>query len=177
MRQLGSETRYDRPPDGILVRPENGDRRSPCLLACAGCAQRRRSAPSTSDSGLVRVVIVATTFGRSRQTLRFRAAILNSREWCKSFQRFPSKVDAPAKSCGLYVPSPEPRKIVLRTRGFLTAILVPFNIWLGAKDAGPLFPTSVASHERANVHPNAIVQVRLPADRLLCEGFQRTKMS
>ena len=83
----------------------------------------------------------------------------------------PSKSLPPAKVLRSLVPAPEPGIVRLVAGRFLAAILVPFDLRRGAQDAG-VGAASVErprGHERADVDPHAVVDVRVPADRLLVQ--------
>src|SRR5439155_16714676 len=69
------------------------------------------------------------------------------------------------------VPAPEPRKVLAIALRLLAAVLVPLGLGFGAKDAGASGPCSkgLCYHERTDVDPHAIVDVGLPADRLLAQ--------
>ena len=51
------------------------------------------------------------------------------------------------------------------------AVLFPVDIWFVAQDAGTLFPDRGHGHKGADIEADAVVEVRLPAERLLLEGF------
>ena len=58
---------------------------------------------------------------------------------------------------------PEPRELVLGALGFLAPVLGPLDVRPLAEDVG--------LEERADVHPDAVVEVGVPADGLLGEGL------
>ena len=70
---------------------------------------------------------------------------------------------------GTSVPTPEPREVFARTRRFLAAILLPLDLGRGAEDACALGTRALrfGGHERPDVHSHAVVDVRLPTNRLL----------
>ena len=70
-----------------------------------------------------------------------------------------------------FVPAPEPRIVVLVSVLLLAAILVPFDVRSSAEDASSfgLRAKGPRTYEGANVHTNAVVDVRLPTDRLLVQ--------
>src|SRR5690606_783190 len=67
-----------------------------------------------------------------------------------------------------FVPAPEPGIVVLVPGRFLAAVLVPLDLRGGPQDACALGlgAERASGHERADVHPDAIVDVGVPADRL-----------
>lgn len=72
---------------------------------------------------------------------------------------------------GLFVPAPEPGKIVFVSLRFFAAVFVPFYFGCGAQDAGVLRAgvQGARGHEGANVQADAVIDVRVPADGLLVE--------
>ncbi len=63
--------------------------------------------------------------------------------------------------------TPEPREVGLISLGLFAAVLVPLDVGLPPKDAGA-FPVHVLRHqERPDIEPNAMIQIRIPANRLL----------
>ena len=72
---------------------------------------------------------------------------------------------------GGFVPRPEPGEIGLGALGLFAAVFVPTDFGRGAEDAGAL-PAGVerlGGDERAEVEPDAVVDVWIPADGLLVE--------
>ena len=51
------------------------------------------------------------------------------------------------------------------------AILSPFDVGLGPRLAGPLFPHVLCEHEGTDVQTNTVVQVWVLADRLFLQRF------
>ena len=74
--------------------------------------------------------------------------------------------------CTITGTAPKPRECFSLANGFFPAVLSPANIRLGAQDAGTLPPAwDFFSHEGADVEAHAVIDVRLPADGLLVDGF------
>src|ERR1700693_1139795 len=72
----------------------------------------------------------------------------------------------------LPIPAPKPREILFVSHGFLPAVLLPFNVGLGAQDAGAFLAAGyVLDEEGADVQAHAVVNVRIPADGLLAKRF------
>ena len=76
---------------------------------------------------------------------------------------------AAGKVLGCLIPRPEPRELVLGAVRLRAAVLVPLDARRGPQDA--CLPRAGAErpggHERPDVEPDAVVDVGLPADRLL----------
>src|SRR5690606_1852862 len=71
---------------------------------------------------------------------------------------------------GLLVPAPEPGVLFLGALGLLAAVFLPLDVGLVAEHAcAGASAGQVRSQERADVHPHAVVDVRLPADRLFVQ--------
>src|SRR5271166_6044429 len=70
----------------------------------------------------------------------------------------------------LLIPAPQPREILLVPHGFLPTVLLPFNVGLGAQDAGAFLASGdVLGEEGADVQAHAVVNVRMPPDGLVGE--------
>ncbi len=71
---------------------------------------------------------------------------------------------------------PEPGVVFLRALGFFASVFLPFDVGLGAEQAGALFAAGdVGGHEGADVHSHAVAEVGVPADGLLGERFPTDK--
>src|SRR5438876_3237197 len=81
------------------------------------------------------------------------------------------KLSPAGKVLGAPVPLPEPGVILFGPVGLLTAVFVPLDVRGDSENAR--VPSAAIErfrrHERSDVYPNAVVQVRFPADRLLVE--------
>ena len=83
----------------------------------------------------------------------------------------PGKLATPGGiGVGLIV-APKPRKTGFVAFGLLAAVLVPPDV--GPEPKHPCAsPAHILCHqERANIEPDSVVQVRVPADRLLGQGL------
>src|SRR4051794_37646612 len=85
--------------------------------------------------------------------------------------KFPATREVP---CPL-VPSPKPWKVVFQTWRLRATLLAPHDVWLGSKDASPLPPDICGQHQRPDIHCYAVVEVGLPADRLMAQRFPSNK--
>ena len=64
---------------------------------------------------------------------------------------------------------PEPGELGLVSLGFLASVLfLPLAVGLGAEETGTFLAAGdVGGHEGADVHADAVVEIRVPADGLL----------
>src|SRR5687767_15146004 len=85
----------------------------------------------------------------------------------------PVEITATPEILLLLVPAPEPGKVELCALRLFTAILAPLDP--GRLPENALASESFRHHERPDVHPDTVIEVRFPAYRLLVERFPANK--
>src|SRR2546426_7433672 len=71
--------------------------------------------------------------------------------------------------------TPEPREVDFGALRLGPAVLLPLDVGLGAKQPRSLLADVFGLHERANVEPHPIVEIRLPPQWLLLEWLPADK--
>src|SRR5687768_1417549 len=133
--------------------------------------------PSRSDSGFVRRVIAGHQSASSSQSVRTTQVSAHS---CQPLLATGSNLEvagivqivptvsietrSTSEILRLSVPSPEPRALVFRPKRPLALVFVPADIRSRPENTRALLTDIARQDERANVHKNAVIKIRIPPD-------------